>query len=116
MRQLVLFFFRFTRQYRHISRSCGLRFSGIRGVLLKNHQHFDSTSFRLRLRPCVGSQPTHTTSMLKLDSVASELVEYRSTSAARRDNVDSVAHFSNRYDISLQSSTPWAPSESRPQR
>ena len=40
-----------------------------------------NASFRLRPCPRIGSQPIHTTSLLKLDSVASELVEYRSTSA-----------------------------------
>ena len=72
MRHLVLFNFVLARQHTHISRSCGLRFSG--SVLLKTLQHFDSTSFRLRLCSRVSSQPIHTTSSLKLDSVASELL------------------------------------------
>ena len=42
----------------------------------------------------VGSQPIHT-STFELYSVASELVEYRSTSAAERDDVASVAHLVN---------------------
>ena len=82
--------FSFTQQYGHISRSCGLRFSGIRSVLLTTHQHFDSTSFRLRLRPRVRSQLLHATRTLKLNAVASELVEYRSTSAAERNDVGST--------------------------
>ena len=74
MRQLVLFNFSFIRQYKHICRSRGLP----QCLAQKPHQHFDSTSFRLCLCPRVGSQPIHTTSKFKLDSVASELVEYRS--------------------------------------
>ena len=37
-------------------------------------QHVDSTSFRLRLRPHVGSQPIHATSTLRPNAVANELV------------------------------------------
>ena len=95
MRQLVLFHFSFTRQYGQMSR---LRFSGIRGVLLKTLQHLESTSFRFRPCPRVGSQPIHSTTTLKLNAVASELVEYRSPYAAERDDVASVAHLSNRYE------------------
>ena len=40
----------------------------------------------------------HSTSTFKLNAVSSELVESRSTCAAERDDVASVAHFSNRYD------------------
>ena len=63
---------------RHISWSRGLRFNGTRSVSLYAHQHFDSTSSRLRL--C---------------RRASELVEYPSTNAAERDDVASVAHLAN---------------------
>ena len=61
-------------------------------------QHFDSTSFGLHLCPRVDSQPMHSTSTFKLNAVSSELVESRSTCAAERDDVASVAHLSNRYD------------------
>ena len=94
LRQLVLFFFSLTRQYNNNSRSCGLRFSGTRRGWLINHQHFDSTSFGLRLCPYVTSQSIHT-STCQLDSVASGLAENGSISAAERDDVASVAHLSN---------------------
>ena len=61
-------------------------------------QHFDSISFRLHLCPHVNSQTIHSISTLKLNAVSSELVESRSTCAAERDDVASVAHLSNRYD------------------
>ena len=67
------------------SRSYGLRCSGIRSVLLKTHQHFDSTNFMLHLCPRVGSQLIHFTNTFKLKSVASDFVEYRSTCTAERD-------------------------------
>ena len=47
--QVVLFNFSLARQYRHISRSRGLRLGGTRSVLLKAHRHFHSTCSRLRL-------------------------------------------------------------------
>ena len=91
MRQLVLFNFSLTPQ--HISRFCGLRFSGTGCVSLKSHRHCDSKSFRLRLRVRVGSQPITQSTRSKLDSVVRELVTCRSTSAAERDDVASAAHF-----------------------
>ena len=63
-------------------------------------QHFDSTSFidYIFALNTVDSQPMHSTSTFKLNAVSSELVESRSTCAAERDDVASVAHLSNRYD------------------
>ena len=61
--------------------------------LAQNPIDTDSTSFRLRLRFRVGSQPITQTTRSKLDSVVRELVAYRSTSAAERDDVASAAHF-----------------------
>ena len=66
------------------SRSYGLRCSGIRSVLLKTHQHFDSTNFRLHLCPPVGSQLIHFTDTFKFNAVASDFVECRSTCLGER--------------------------------
>ena len=92
MRRLALFHFSFTPQHGCVSRSCGLHFNSIGSALL------NSTSFRLQLCHRVGSQPIHSTSTFKLNAVASELVECRSTCAAERDDVAVVAHLSNEHD------------------
>ena len=67
MRQLVLLNFSFTRQYKHMSKSRGLRFSRTRSVLLKSpstHLTPPVPDFGLCRR--AGSQPIHTTSTFEL--------------------------------------------------
>ena len=104
--KLVLFNLSFTRQYKQMSRSCALRFSGTRSVLLKTPSTFLTPpvfSFRLCLRPRVGSQPIHTTSTFELNSIANELIEDLSTNTAQLDDIASVAHVSHQEDQPLQS-------------
>ena len=66
--------------------------------------------------PRISSQSIHTTSTFELNSIASELVEDRSTSTAERDGVASVAHLSHRDNRPLQSSVSWVQSESHSPR
>ena len=84
--------------------SRGLRFGDTRSVLLEAHQHFGFAWSSLH--PCrrTSCQPIHTTSTFELNSIASELIEDRSTSTAERDDIASVAHMSHRDDRPLQSS------------
>ena len=98
MSQLVLLHFCFTRQHRHASRSRGLSFGVTRRVRHKAHQPFDCIDSMTSIRRRVESESIHSTHTLKLDSISSELVEYRSTSAAERHDVASVALLADRYD------------------
>ena len=105
MRQLMLLHFSFTRQYRYVfqvSQGCASAAPAL--SCSKAHQHFGSTCTRLHPCRCISSQRIHTTSTFELKSIASKLVEDRSTSAAERDDVASVAHLSHRDDRPLQSS------------
>ena len=91
MRQLVLFNFSLTPQ--HISRFCGLRFSGTGCVLLKIPSTLTPRVSDFVFAFVSASQPITQTTRSKLDSAVRELVAYRSTSAAERDDVASAAHF-----------------------
>ena len=61
-------------------------------VLLEAHPHPGSASSGRLLRRRVGSQPIHPTSTTEIDSMSSQLVENRTTSAAEHKNISSVAN------------------------
>ena len=86
---------------------CGLSLPRARthcGHQLEAHQHFDYTWSRNHLCRHASSEPIRTTSTFELNSIASGLIEDRSTGTAERDGIASVAHLSHRDNRPLQSS------------